>query len=116
MLKAVLSVILALSVGLCAASAQEAEKKPCPKKPAVAKKAQPKKALTEAEKAERAKKREAALEKMFKAKDKDGDGKLSFDEFKGKAEKPEAIERMEKAIKAKDKDGDGALTLEELKA
>ena len=54
-------------------------------------------------------------EKVFKRLDKDGDGALTLEEFKGKRE-GEAAEKAEKAFKAKDKDGDGKLTLEEFKA
>jgi hypothetical protein len=36
-----------------------------------------------------------AMEKTFKTLDKDEDGILSFDEYKGKRKKPEAIERAE---------------------
>ncbi|NQU19939.1 MAG: hypothetical protein HQ567_01550 [Candidatus Nealsonbacteria bacterium] len=43
-------------------------------------------------------------------------GKLTLDELKGKAKKPEAAERAAKLLKAKDKNGDGALTFEELTA
>lgn len=77
----------------------------------------PKKApLTEEQKAERAKKWAENVDKMFKNKDKNNDGKLTLEELKGKANKPEAVERAEKLMKAKDKDGDGALTKEELLA
>jgi len=64
------------------------KKEPC-KKPAAAKKEKPRKPLTPEQKAELAKKREAALAKMFEAKDKDKDGKLTLEEFKGKVKKPE---------------------------
>lgn len=54
-------------------------------------------------------------EAAFKKMDKNSDGKLSLDEFKGK-KKDEALANAEKVFKAKDKDGDGSLTLEEFKA
>jgi len=41
---------------------------------------------------------------MFAEKDKDFDGKLSFEEFSGQETK------LEKAFKAMDKDGDGYIT------
>lgn len=54
-------------------------------------------------------------EEHFKKLDKNADGKLSLDEFKGKktGEKAEAAEEM---FKAKDKDSDGFLTLDEFSA
>ena len=95
---------LVLFVGLSTALAEPAKEAP--------KKAP----LTEEQKAERAKKWAENVEKMFKNKDKNNDGKLTLEELKGKATKPEVIARMEKLMKAKDKDGDGALTKEELLA
>ena len=117
MLRVLLSLALALFVGLSTVSAQDAAKKECPKKPAAEKKEKVKKPpLTDAQKAELAKKRAAAAEKAFKAKDKDGNGKLTLEELKGKSKKPEAAEKAAKLLKAKDKDADGALTFEELTA
>ena len=55
------------------------------------------------------------LEEVFKKRDKDGDGKVSLEEFVGKR-KDEAKEKAEKQFKRKDKDSDGFLTLEEFKA
>lgn len=52
-------------------------------------------------------------EKNFKALDTDGDGLLSFDEFKGKRKKPEAIEQGEQIFKLIDADGDKKLSLKE---
>ena len=52
-------------------------------------------------------------EKNFKAQDKDGDGVLSFDEFKGNRKRPEAIEQAEQIFKLIDADGDKKLSLEE---
>lgn len=52
-------------------------------------------------------------EKNFKALDKDGDGALTPDEFKGKRKKPEAIEQGEQIFKLIDADGDGKVTLQE---
>jgi Ca2+-binding EF-hand superfamily protein len=54
-------------------------------------------------------------EMMFKKLDKNSDGKLSLEEFKGKREGDKAA-AAEKAFKAKDKDNDGSLSLEEFKA
>lgn len=51
-------------------------------------------------------------EETFKKLDKNADGKLSFDEFKGKREEEKARPQFD----AKDKDKDGFLTLEEFKA
>ncbi len=67
-------------------------------------------------KKEGAKKPKRTAEEIFKARDKDGDGKLTLEELKAKVKKPERAARLEKMFKAKDKDGDGALTLEEFKA
>jgi Ca2+-binding EF-hand superfamily protein len=53
-------------------------------------------------------------EAAFKKMDKNSDGKLCLDEFKGK-KKDEALAKAEQVFKAKDKDGDGSLTLEEFK-
>jgi Ca2+-binding EF-hand superfamily protein len=52
-------------------------------------------------------------EKNFKAQDKDGDGFLSFDEFKGNRKKPEAIEQAEQIFKLIDTDGDKKISLKE---
>ena len=52
-------------------------------------------------------------EKNFKALDKDGDGVLTFDEFKGNRKKPEAIEQAEQIFKLIDADGDKKLSLKE---
>jgi endo-1,4-beta-mannosidase len=52
-------------------------------------------------------------EKNFKAQDKDGDGVLTFDEFKGNRKKPEAIEQAEQIFKLIDADGDKKLSLKE---
>jgi len=67
-------------------------------------------------KKERPKKPKKTFEEVFKAKDANNDGKLSFDEFKGKATKPEILEKIEKRFKRLDRDGDKALTIEEAKA
>lgn len=55
-------------------------------------------------------------EEVFKALDKNNDGKLTLDEFKANKKKPEQLEKAEKWFKAKDKDNDGVLTLDEFKA
>ena len=52
-------------------------------------------------------------EKNFKMLDKDGDGSLTFDEFKSTRKKPEAIEQAEQIFKLIDTDGDGKVTLKE---
>lgn len=54
-------------------------------------------------------------ETVFAKMDKNGDKKLSFDEFKGKRE-GDAAAKAEKAFKRLDKDSDGSLSLEEFKA
>lgn len=51
------------------------------------------------------------LDAAFKRLDADADGKLTFDEFKGKREE----EKARKAFDRKDADKDGSLTLEEFK-
>ena len=48
--------------------------------------------------------------------DKNNDGKITFDEYKGRRKKPEEIEAAEQRFKKIDKDGDKKLTLEEFKA
>ena len=48
--------------------------------------------------------------------DRNDDGKITFEEFKGKREEPEEIEEAEQRFKRIDKDGDKKLTLEEFKA
>ncbi len=58
------------------------------------------------------KKPKKSAEERFKALDKDGDGKLSKEEFVGKKE-GEQKEKAEKLFSKKDKDGDGSLSLEE---
>lgn len=54
-------------------------------------------------------------EEQFKKLDKNADGKVSLDEFKGK-KTGEKAEHAEEIFKAKDKDGDGFLTMEEFTA
>ena len=54
-----------------------------------------------------------AMEKSFKTLDKDEDGVLSFDEYKGKRRKPEAIERAEQIFKLIDADDDLKVSLQE---
>lgn len=51
-------------------------------------------------------------EETFKKLDKNADGKLTFEEFKGKRDEAKARPQFD----AKDKDKDGSLTLEEFKA
>ena len=53
--------------------------------------------------------------KFFKALDKNQDGVLTFDEFKGKRRKAEAIEKAEQIFKLIDADGDLKVTMEEFK-
>ncbi len=60
----------------------------------------------EAKKADRPK---LTREEQFKKLDKDGNGSLSIDEFRGKAE----ASKVEAAFKALDTNGDGAVSLEE---
>jgi Ca2+-binding EF-hand superfamily protein len=54
-----------------------------------------------------------AMEKTFKTLDKDEDGILSFDEYKGTRKKPEAIERAEQIFKLIDADDDLKVSLKE---
>ncbi len=54
-------------------------------------------------------------EERFKKLDKDGDGKLTMEEYKGK-KTGEKAEAAEKDFKARDKDNDGFLTLDEFSA
>ena len=54
-------------------------------------------------------------EARFKRLDKDGDGKLTLEEFKGNRT-GEKAEQAEKQFKRIDKDGDSKLTLDEYKA
>lgn len=61
------------------------------------------------------KKPEVDKKEVFAKKDKDKDGKLSKDEFKGKKEGEDAA-KLEKAFAKLDKDADGYLTLEEFTA
>ncbi len=53
------------------------------------------------------------MTKTFKTKDKDKDGFLSFDEFKGKMKKPEAVEKSEQIFKLIDVDNDLKVSLKE---
>ncbi len=53
-------------------------------------------------------------EAVFKKKDKNGDGKLSFEEFKGNAPAEKAA-GLEKKFKAMDKNANGSIELEEFK-
>lgn len=88
MLRIVLSLVLALFVSASVAMAQ-APKKPSPK----------------------AKKTAADV---FNEKDTNKDGKLTEDEFVGKA-KGDQAERAKRVFKAMDADGDGSVTVEEFK-
>ena len=64
---------------------------------------------------EKDKKKKRDPEAIFKKLDKDGNGKLTLEEFKGKRT-GEKAEAAEKRFKRLDKDGDGSVTLEEFKA
>lgn len=92
MLRMLLCGVLAVGVVAGSALAKDTAKKEGPQKP------------------------KKTAEEIFKAKDKDGDGKLTLEELTSKVKKPEVAARLEKRFKAKDKDGDGMLTLEEFKA
>jgi Ca2+-binding EF-hand superfamily protein len=61
-------------------------------------------------------KKQKDVEQVFKAKDKDHDGKLSKEEFIGKVKDPERVKLLEGRFKAMDADGDGYVTLDEFKA
>jgi Ca2+-binding EF-hand superfamily protein len=87
--------VLALSVAGTTWAAEGAKKKEGEKKP-------------EAKK--------VSLEDRFKKMDKDGDGKLNFDEFKGRATSPETIKEREEEFAKMDGDKDKAVTLDEMKA
>ena len=67
-------------------------------------------------KAAGAAKAKKAPEDVFKAKDKNGDNKLSQDEFVGNPKKAELKDKLLQQFKAKDKDGDGSLSLAEFTA
>jgi len=67
------------------------------------------------EKGKKGDKKKPTIEERFKKMDKDGNGKLTREEFVGK-KKDEAKEKAEKRFDRADKDKDGSLTLEELKA
>jgi uncharacterized protein (TIGR03067 family) len=56
---------------------------------------------------------QARAKQMFAKLDADGDGQLTFDEFKGRRTKAPAIEKAEQVFKLMDKGGDGKLSLEE---
>lgn len=84
-----LMLTVACLVGLEVASAQDAEKKEGPKKP------------------------KRTLEQIFQKLDKDADGSLSFEEFKGKRTEPEQLEKAEQRFKKLDKDGDKSVSLKE---
>ena len=60
------------------------------------------------------KKKKKDLDAQFKKMDKDSDGKLTLEEYKGKRTGKKA-ERAEKLFKRLDKNSDGSLTLEEFK-
>jgi hypothetical protein len=57
-----------------------------------------------------------SVEQVFKARDKDHDGKLSKEEFLGKVKDPEHLKLLEGRFKSMDADGDGSITFEEFKA
>jgi Ca2+-binding EF-hand superfamily protein len=61
-------------------------------------------------------KKQQNAEQVFKAKDKDHDGKLSKEEFSGKVKDPERLKLLEGRFKAFDADGDGYVTFDEFKA
>ena len=96
LLTMLLAAVFALSVAGTTWAADEAKKKEGGEKKPAAKKVSP--------------------EERFKAMDKDKDGKLSFDEFKGRATKEETIKEREKQFAEMDTDKDKAVSLEEMKA
>lgn len=96
LLTMLLAAVFALSVAGTAWAADEAKKKEGEGKKPAAKKVSP--------------------EDRFKAMDKDKDGKLTFDEFKGRATKEETIKEREKQFGEMDTDKDKAVSLEEMKA
>jgi len=96
LLTMLLAAVFALSVAGTTWAAADAKKKEGDQKKPAAKKVSP--------------------EDRFKKMDKDGDGKLSFDDIKGRATKEETIKEREKQFAEMDKDKDKAVTLEEWKA
>ena len=80
---------VACLVGLSVASAQAAEKKEGPKKP------------------------KRTPEQIFQKLDKDANGSLTFEEFKGKRTEPEQVEKAEQRFKRLDKDDDKSVSLKE---
>jgi hypothetical protein len=95
---------LALSLGLSSVAYAADPPKPEPPKP------EPPKPAPAAEE-----KKPADPEVAFKRMDKDSDGKLTLEEFKGK-KKDDALAKAETQFKKLDKDSDGKVTLEEFKA
>ncbi len=91
---------LALSLGLSGAAYAADPPKPAPPKP-------------EPPKTEE--KKPMDPEVAFKKMDKDSDGKLTLEEFKGK-KKDDALAKAETRFKKLDKDSDGKVTMEEFKA
>ena len=80
MLRVLLSLALALSIGLTAAAADGKKKKNGPKAP------------------------KKTADEVFKEKDKNGDQKLSKDEFVGNPKKQAARDKLEAAFKKQDKE------------
>jgi hypothetical protein len=92
----------ALSLGLAGAAYAVDPPKPEPPKP------EPPKPATE-------EKKPVDAETRFKRLDKDKDGKLTLEEFKGKRT-GDMLAKAEGQFKKMDKDSDGKVTLEEFKA
>ena len=65
---------------------------------------------------EEGEKKPASAEKLFKQRDKDGDGFLSLEEFKSVIKKEEMKEQADKWFKNRDKNDDGKLSFEEFEA
>ena len=60
--------------------------------------------------------KKVSMEDRFAKMDKNGDKKLDFEEFKGRATSEESVKEREKQFAEMDQDKDKAITIEEMKA